>query len=72
MATSRARLENRAMSHAMVAPVIQSATTIVTATPKVSNPVVGLLPAFYRAFHDLYPDVALPPRFPWEATSTKG
>jgi len=47
--------------------------TFITSVPKVSNPVIGQLPAFYRAFHDLYADVILVPRFPWERpTSIEG
>ncbi len=43
-----------------------------TAAPKVSNPILGLLPAFYGAFHELYPDVTLAPRFPWEQIFDEG
>jgi predicted RNA-binding Zn-ribbon protein involved in translation (DUF1610 family) len=35
--------------------------------PSVSNPLIALLPAFYRTFHELFPHVTLPPRFPWES-----
>jgi hypothetical protein len=43
------------------------------AASKVGNPVIGQLPAFYRAFHDLYADVILVPRFPWDRpTSSEG
>ena len=38
IATSRARFEKRAISEAIVAPVIQSATMIVTAAPNDSEP----------------------------------
>jgi hypothetical protein len=34
--------------------------------PAVSNPLVAMLPGFYRAFRQLFPDVALTPRFPWD------
>jgi hypothetical protein len=35
-------------------------------TPCVSNPVVGMIPGFYKAFQQLFPNVVLTPRFPWD------
>jgi hypothetical protein len=47
----------------------QCCSSFRSATQCVSNPLVGMLPMFYRAFHHLFPDVVMNPRYPWESHS---
>jgi Zn finger protein HypA/HybF involved in hydrogenase expression len=41
-------------------------TRFASAAPCVSNPLVAMLPGYYHVFQQLFPDVTLTPRFPWD------